>query len=80
MATYALRRLDPDTITRAKARAHDAGTSLDAVLREYLTTYAGGDRGVAGGHARAAALSATQRRESAQRAARARWDQHTESH
>lgn len=73
MATYALRGLTPDTIHRAKARAREAGTSLDDVLREYLRVYACGDRGVAGGHARAAALSPERRSELARAAAMSRW-------
>ncbi len=74
MSTYALRGLDADTIARAKQRARDAGTSLDDVLRAYLVAYADGATAQqAGGRARADAMSATARSESASRAARARW-------
>lgn len=75
MATYALRQIDPEIIAKAKQRARAAGTSLDDVLRGYLVTYAAGDRGVAGGRARAASLTPGERADSARRAAKARWHQ-----
>lgn len=74
MATYALRHLDADTIQRAKQRARHAGTTLDAVLRAYLTAYADGATAQqAGGRARANALSAPERSAHARHAARIRW-------
>lgn len=74
MATYALRGLDADSIQRAKARARDAGTSLDAVLRAYLTAYADGTTAQqAGGRARAERLSAEDRTAISRHAALARW-------
>lgn len=74
MATYALRGLDAATINRAKARARERGTSLDDVLRDYLTAYADGETAQqAGGRARAAAMTADERSAQARRAAEARW-------
>ena len=74
MPSYTLRQLDADLITRAKQRARDAGTSLDDVLRAYLTAYADGTTAQqAGGRARAEAMSPAARTASARRAAQARW-------
>lgn len=73
MASYTLRGLTADTVARAKARARDAGTSLDDVLRDYLQTYADPlPRGVAGARARADALSPERRTDIARQAALAR--------
>ncbi len=33
--------IDEQTLERARVRAREEGTSLDAVLRDYLETYAG---------------------------------------
>ena len=74
MPTYALRGLNAALLTRAKQRARDAGTSLDDVLRAYLTAYASGTTAQqAGGRARAKALSPESRSISARKAALARW-------
>lgn len=74
MPSYTIRHLSAEVIASAKAKARDAGTSLDDVLRDYLTAYASGaTAGQRGGAARAKALSAEERREIAVRAARARW-------
>ncbi|OFW37669.1 MAG: hypothetical protein A3J29_06250 [Acidobacteria bacterium RIFCSPLOWO2_12_FULL_67_14b] len=80
MSSYTLRGLDADTIQRAKQRARDAGTSLDAVLRAVLTAYADGHDTPAqqlaahGGRARADAMTAGERSASARRAVTARWN------
>ena len=79
MSTYALRRLDPDIVQRAKARARDAGTSLDDVLRAALKAYADGhdtaaqQLGAEGGRASAAARTPRERSEAGRHAVRARW-------
>ena len=76
MPTYHLRGLTSDLITAATQRARDAGTSLDDVLRAYLTAYAAGTTAQhAGGHARAAALSPARRSTISRQAALARWRQ-----
>ena len=74
MPSYTLRQLDANLITRARSRARDAGTSLDDVLRAYLSAYASGTTAQqAGGRARAKALSPESRSISARKAALARW-------
>lgn len=74
MATYALRGLTSDLVARAKARAREDGTTLDAVLIRYLQTYAEhGSPQSSGGHARKLSMTAEARSESARRAADARW-------
>lgn len=74
MATYTLRDCDPGAIAAAKQRARDAGTTLDVVLRAYLTAYASGTTAQqAGGRARADALSADDRTALARHAALTRW-------
>lgn len=74
MATYALRGLTTEIIAAAKQRARDAGTSLDDVLRAYLTAYADGTTAQqAGGTARAESLTAAERSAISRHAALARW-------
>lgn len=74
MPSYTIRQLDSNDIASAKQRARDAGTSLDAVLRAFLTAYAqGATAQQAGGRARADALTAEERSTSARTAALARW-------
>ena len=74
MASYTLRQLDADLIASAKQRARDAGTSLDDVLRAYLSAYADGTTAQqAGGRARADAMTAAERSASARHAAVERW-------
>ena len=73
MASYTLRGLTAEVVARAKQRARDAGTSIDAVLRGYLTSYADGATAQQrGGQARADALSPERRSEIARQAALAR--------
>jgi hypothetical protein len=77
MVTYVLRGLTSDLVARAKAKARDAETTLDAVLIRYLETYAEhGSIQSSGGHARKLALTATQRSAIARQGAAARWKDH----
>jgi hypothetical protein len=74
MPSYMLRDLPPGLVQRAKARAREEGTTLDAVLRRMLEVYVESGRpGVAGGEARADRLSAEERSDIARKAAEARW-------
>lgn len=66
--------LEPAVIRQAKARAEASGESLSAVLRRLVTRYAErGEHRFTGGEARAAALSAEERKAIAKKAAAARW-------
>lgn len=77
MATYALRGLTSDLVARAKSRARQDGTTLDAVITRYLETYAEhGSPQAAGARAVNQARTAAERREAARVAARARWADH----
>ena len=49
--------VDENTLKRARIRAIQENTSVDALVREYLTTYAGTDRHRADACARLLALS-----------------------
>ena len=63
-------------LTRATERAIASGTTLNAVLRAFLTAYANGTTAAqAGGRARARALSPETRTQIARKASLARWDQ-----
>lgn len=74
MSTYTLRRVPDGLIARAKHRAREDDTSLDAILIRYLHTYAEhGSPQSSGGHARKLSMTADERSESAKRAATARW-------
>lgn len=78
MPSYMIRGLPAGLIQRAKARARDREDRLDAILIAALEAYAEGQTAAqqlaaSGGHARAASLSDQERRDSAQRAAQARW-------
>lgn len=72
-------RLPGALYRQARDRAGSDAALADRV-REWLTGYvtgqptAGQQLAAQGGHARAASLTTEQRRESARRAARARWD------
>jgi len=77
MPTYVLRGLTSDLVARAKAKASDADTTLDAVLVAFLESYAEhGAVGARGGHARARMLTADQRSAIARQGAAARWKDH----
>lgn len=84
MATYHVRGVTTEMITAANARAREAGTSLDRVLRAVLEAYAAGHDTAAqqlaaqGGHARAQAMTSDERSASARRAVRARWAQRSD--
>lgn len=74
MPSYVLRHLPADLIGRAKAKAREADTTLDAVLTRYLASYADhGSIQSSGGHARKLAMSPDARSESARKAALASW-------
>lgn len=74
MPTYMLRGLPHDIVGRAKARAREAGTTLDEILIGFIVKYAAkGSIQAQGGRARAEALTPEERSASAQKAARARW-------
>jgi len=77
MPTYVLRGLTSDLVARAKAKAREADTTLDAVLVDFLESYAEhGAVGARGGHARARMLTADQRSAIARQGAAARWKDH----
>lgn len=77
MPSYVLRHIPADLIGRAKAKAREAETTLDAVLLRYLETYAEhGSIQSSGGHARTLALTPLARSTIARQAATARWQGH----
>lgn len=77
MPSYMLRGLPDGLVARAKQKAREAGTTLDAVLRAFLASYAEhGSIQSSGGHARKLALTPEERTESALKAAQARWKGH----
>ena len=82
MASYMLRGLPSGLIARAKARAREAGVTLDDVLVAFLERYAEGNdpsgAGRKGGAARAAKLSPERRTEIARHAANTRWESERE--
>lgn len=43
-------RIDEETLRRARIRALEQGTSLNAVVEEFLTTWSGGDETAARRH------------------------------
>jgi hypothetical protein len=74
MSSYMIRHLPPGLIRRAKDRARQDGTTLDALLLRYLTIYdAQGNPQAAGARAVNAQRTGAERREAASRAAQARW-------
>ena len=74
MPSYMIRNLPDGLIGRAKTKAHEQQTSLDAVLIRYLETYAEHGNPQAKG-ARAVNESRTpeERSEAARKAVQARW-------
>jgi hypothetical protein len=77
MPSYMLRHVPDGLIAKAKAKAREAGTTLDAALLAFLKSYAEhGSIQSSGGHARKLALTPEERTESALRAAQARWKGH----
>lgn len=69
-----LRGLPPGLVARAKDKAREAETSLDAVLAAFLETYAEhGSIQSSGGHARKLALTPDERTDIARKAAETRW-------
>lgn len=78
MPSYVIRRLHADLIARAKAKARESDTTLDAVLTRYLKTYAAhGSPQAAGARAVNAQRTPTERSEAGRRAAAARWRDHS---
>jgi hypothetical protein len=81
MPSYMLRGLPPNVVARAKAKAREAGTTLDDVLIAFLETYAEhGSIASSGGHARALSLTPEQRTTIARKAAQARWKPDDDDH
>lgn len=69
-----LRGLPAGLVARAKAKAREANTTLDAALIAFLETYAEhGSIQSSGGHARALSLTPEERADIAKKAAKARW-------
>ncbi len=69
-----IRKLPEGLVARAKAKAREAGTSLDAALITFLETYAEhGSVQSSGGHARKLALTPDERTDISRRAAQSRW-------
>jgi hypothetical protein len=74
MPNYILRDVPPDLWEAVRARAAEDGEPLKAVILRLLQRYvAEPGRNAAGGHARAAAMTAEQRSESARQAVTTRW-------
>lgn len=72
-----LRGLPDGLVARAKAKAREASTNLDAVLTAFLASYAEhGSIQSSGGHARKLALTPEERTKIAQKAAESRWKGH----
>jgi hypothetical protein len=77
MPSYMIRGLPEGLVSRAKAKAREAGAKLDDVLVRFLESYAQhGSIQSSGGHARKLAMTDEERAESARKAAEARWKGH----